>query len=92
MITIDDLVHLPKLGFDETRKVGKPVEMGLIAPVRRDESLVQFEAETIVLGTYRDTTGGKEYLIHTPSLRPFGGFPEATPLDQIHEYRRVRDY
>ena len=91
-ITIDDVANLPELDFGSTRRIGTPVEVGLIAPLRGIPGLVKFEPEELIFGFYKDAKSGMHYLIHSTSLHPSGGFPEASRLDQIHKYVKVRDY
>lgn len=91
-ITLDDVAGVPELDFEQTRTVGEPSEIGLIAPVRGDPDLVKFEPENFIFGYYHDAKSENHYLIHSESLRPFGGRPEATRFDQIHTYQKVRDY
>jgi len=91
-ITIDDVAHLPELEFEDTRKIGTPYEVGMIAPLRVNPDLVQFEPEGPVFGFYKDTKSGMNYLVHSSSLQPHGGFPEVSRFDQIHQYKSVRKY
>ena len=91
-ITIDDVAHLPELEFEDTRRIGTPTEIGMIAPLRSNPDHIRFEPEELIFGVYKDTKSGMDYLIHSTSLRPHGGFPEASRFDQIHQYKIVRDY
>ena len=92
MMTIDDVAHLPELKFEDTRKIGKPIEIGNIAPLRGNSELVKFEPEEIIFGVYKDIKSGWDYLIHSTSLHPTGGYPNASRFDQIQRYEKVRDY
>lgn len=95
-LTLDDVVNLPELDFEATRmidsNVDRPFEYGQIAPVRGDEKLIMFEPETMVFGVYKDAKSGENYLVHSKSLRPHGGFPECSKFSNIHRYQSVRPY
>lgn len=88
----DNIEHLPELEFIDTRRIRKPFEWGTIAPVRIDPGLVRFEPEEIIFGLYNDVKSGNTYLIYSTSLHLHGGSPQATDLDLIHKYQKVRDH
>jgi len=91
-LTIDDVVHLPELEFEDTRRIGKPIEWAEIAPVRDwDPKLVLFNVRNLILGVYRDRKSGKDYLVYFDGHKNTAS-PEVTRLDQIHEYKKIENY
>lgn len=91
-ITIESVANLPLLNFGNTREIGTPIEMGQIAYVANDSNKVEFFPEEIIFGIYHDARSRENYLIHSNSLHPHGGFPNATKFSDIHKYKKTRDY